>query len=167
MIGVRWEGLTIHSKLVGDYNLNNIAAALAMAAYFAVAPEGAAAAIAGYTPDNNRSQKQVTAHNTLILDAYNANPSSMQAALENFAATVSAQPKAVILGDMRELGEYAAAEHARMIELMHRLQISEAYLVGDPVSLSREPTRRVTGLSQTRKRCVPISPNIPCATVSF
>lgn len=58
MIGVRWEGLTIHSKLVGDYNLNNIAAALAMAAYFAVAPEGAAAAIAGYTPDNNRSQKQ-------------------------------------------------------------------------------------------------------------
>ena len=136
MIGVRWEGLTIHSKLVGDYNLNNIAAALAMAAYFAVAPEGAAAAIADYTPDNNRSQKQVTAHNTLILDAYNANPSSMQAALENFAATVSAQPKAVILGDMRELGEYAAAEHARMIELMHRLQISEAYLVGDRFALA-------------------------------
>lgn len=136
MIGVRWEGLTIHSKLVGDYNLNNIAAALAMAAYFAVAPEGAAAAIAGYTPDNNRSQKQVTAHNTLILDAYNANPSSMQAALENFAATVSVQPKAVILGDMRELGEYAAAEHARMIELMHRLQISEAYLVGDRFALA-------------------------------
>ena len=104
--------------------------------YFAVAPEGAAAAIADYTPDNNRSQKQVTAHNTLILDAYNANPSSMQAALENFAATVSAQPKAVILGDMRELGEYAAAEHARMIELMHRLQISEAYLVGDRFALA-------------------------------
>lgn len=95
----------------------------------------------------------MTAHNTLILDAYNANPSSMQAALENFAATVSAQPKAVILGDMGELGEYAAAEHARMIELMHRLQISEAYLVGDRFALAGANTPGFLPFADTEALC--------------
>ncbi len=136
LIGVRWEGFTIHSKLVGEYNLNNIAAVLAVATYFAVAPDEVVAAIASYTPDNNRSQRQVTACNTLILDAYNANPSSMQVALENFATTRSDLPKAVILGDMRELGQYSTEEHARTIELMRQLQIGEAYLVGDHFTLA-------------------------------
>lgn len=129
-IGVRWEGETIHSHLVGDYNLNNMAAALAMASYFAVAPEDAAEAISSYIPDNNRSQKQVTAYNTLIKDAYNANPSSMQAALENFASSASDLPKTVILGDMAELGSYSADEHQRILSLLQQLGIEEAYLVG-------------------------------------
>lgn len=133
-IGVRWEGQTIHSHLVGDYNLNNIAAALAMASYFAVAPEDAAEAISSYIPDNNRSQKQVTAHNTLIKDAYNANPSSMQAALENFATSSSDLPKVVILGDMAELGSYSAEEHEQIVTLLQRLNIAEAYLVGEHFS---------------------------------
>ena len=119
-IGVRWEGETIHSHLVGDYNLNNMAAALAMASYFAVAPEDAAEAISSYIPDNNRSQKQVTAYNTLIKDAYNANPSSMQAALENFASSASDLPKTVILGDMAELGSYSADEHQRILSLLQQ-----------------------------------------------
>ena len=130
MIGVRWEGLTIHSKLVGDYNLNNIAAALAMAAYFAVAPEGAAAAIAGYTPDNNRSQKQVTAHNTLILDAYNANPSSMQAALDNFLCEADPRPKAVVLGDMGELGDLTDQAHFNAGALAAMLGIDFVIAIG-------------------------------------
>ena len=129
-IGVRWEGETIHSHLVGDYNLNNMAAALAMASYFAVAPEDAAEAISTYIPDNNRSQKQITAYNTLIKDAYNANPSSMQAALENFASSASDLPKTVILGDMAELGSYSADEHQRILSLLQQLGIEEAYLVG-------------------------------------
>lgn len=129
-IGVRWEGETIHSHLVGDYNLNNMAAALAIASYFAVAPEDAAEAISSYIPDNNRSQKQVTAYNTLIKDAYNANPSSMQAALENFALSASDLPKTVILGDMAELGSYSADEHQRILSLLQQLGIEEAYLVG-------------------------------------
>lgn len=133
-IGVRWKGQTIHSHLVGDYNLNNIAAALAMASYFAVAPEDAAEAISSYIPDNNRSQKQVTAHNTLIKDAYNANPSSMQAALENFATSSSDLPKVVILGDMAELGSYSAEEHEQIVTLLQRLNITEAYLVGEHFS---------------------------------
>lgn len=130
-VRARWNGIPITSRLVGDYNLNNIAAAVAVGSHFGIRPEGIAAAIASYDPDNNRSQKRETALNTLVLDAYNANPSSMRAALENFAREESARPKAAILGDMRELGEYAPAEHEAVVRLLRQLGIREAYLVGE------------------------------------
>lgn len=126
-----WNHRQIHTHLVGAYNLNNLAAALTVGTYFNVSPEDIVAAIEGFKPDNNRSQKRISAHNTLILDAYNANPSSMRAALENFAQEHSSQPKVVILGDMRELGSYAATEHQAIVTLLQQQHITEAYLVGE------------------------------------
>lgn len=124
------KAIDIHSHLIGNYNLFNIAAAIAVGKYFGIRSEDIKDAIEGYIPDNNRSQKQATALNTLILDAYNANPSSMQAAVENFATLESELPKTVILGDMLELGEYSHFEHMQIITLLQIKGIKDIYLVG-------------------------------------
>ena len=108
----------VRSNLVGDYNLFNIAAALAVGDYFGVPREEAEAAIAAYQPSNNRSQALPTAHNLLTVDCYNANPSSMAASIANHADSV--QPdylhKVLILGDMLELGEWSSEEHRRVLK---------------------------------------------------
>lgn len=116
-LGLEYEGLTVQTRLVGAYNADNVLAALCIARHFDVPVEDAAAAIAAYVPSNNRSQMLRTERNTLIVDAYNANPSSMAAALRNFAA-LQASPKIALLGDMRELGEESRAEHARIVDLL-------------------------------------------------
>ena len=104
----------IKTRLVGAYNAMNVMAALAVGARFGVPVAEAAAAIAAYEPSNNRSQMCRTGRNTLIVDAYNANPSSMNAALDNFAA-VQAPHKVALLGDMRELGEESLQEHCALV----------------------------------------------------
>ena len=115
----------LKTQLVGAYNANNILAALKLAWYFDVPREDALQAIASYIPYNNRSQLVKTEKNTLIVDAYNANPSSMAVALDNLA----------LLGDMRELGADAAAEHSCIVE---RLEGMEAYLVGEEFAKAAE-----------------------------
>lgn len=127
---VSWHGHKIHTHLVGEYNLFNLAAAIAVGTYFDIPEPEIVAAIESYQPENNRSQRQVTQHNTLILDAYNANPSSMEAALRHFISEPSMQPKAVILGDMLELGSYSAQEHRKIVELLQEARIEEVFLVG-------------------------------------
>lgn len=127
---VSWHGHKIHTHLVGEYNLFNLAAAIAVGSYFDIPEPEIVAAIESYQPENNRSQRQVTQHNTLILDAYNANPSSMEAALRHFISEPSMQPKAVILGDMLELGSYSAQEHRKIVELLQEARIEEVFLVG-------------------------------------
>ena len=87
------------------------------------------AAIGRYTPDNSRSQMVRTDHNTLIVDAYNANPSSMAAALDSFAA-MQAEHKAVMLGDMKELGDESLREHCKLLERL-RKEMPQAYFVGE------------------------------------
>ena len=129
-LNISWKDGILKTHLVGDYNLYNIAAAIAVGEYFGVAAEQIVAAVESYIPDNNRSQRLETAHNLLILDAYNANPTSMEKALENFAVAGTGRPKAVILGDMLELGEYAGYEHMQVITLLHNLGFAEIYLVG-------------------------------------
>lgn len=121
-LSVETEGITVRSALVGDYNLPNLACALAVGRYFGIGVQEAKTAIESFVPENNRSQKQSTNRNVLIVDAYNANPSSMEAALLNFArlADPEGRPKWVILGDMKELGAYAGAQHRRMVELVLR-----------------------------------------------
>ena len=104
----------IKTRLVGAYNAANVMAALAVGARFGVPVADAAAAIAAYEPANNRSQMTRTERNTLIVDAYNANPSSMRAALDNFAS-VQAPSKIALLGDMRELGEESLREHCDIV----------------------------------------------------
>ena len=123
---MEWEDASLQTQLVGAYNAANVLAALKLAWYFDVPREDALQAIASYIPSNNRSQLVKTEKNTLIVDAYNANPSSMGVALDNMAQMKGR--KVAMLGDMRELGADAAAEHDRIVA---RLEGMEAYLVGE------------------------------------
>lgn len=126
---IQLDGKVINTRLVGSYNANNVLAAIAVGDYFNVPREAAIKAIEAYTPTNNRSQMMQTASNTLIVDAYNANPSSMTAALDNFGAVVAGR-KLALLGDMRELGADSAAEHEKIVRKVSGMGI-EAYYVGD------------------------------------
>lgn len=124
---------TVETHLIGDYNLNNALAAIAVGRYFKIPAERISRAISSYIPSNNRSQMMKTERNQLIVDAYNANPSSMEAALENFG-NMNASAKAVILGDMLELGETSDALHAEVIERLKKMNIDTVLLCGDHFS---------------------------------
>lgn len=121
--------LLIRTNLVGSYNADNVMAALAVGAQFGVSLEDAIRAIEAYVPSNNRSQMTKTEHNTLIVDAYNANPTSMAAALENFS-NVSADCRIAMLGDMFELGEDSAAEHKAVVDSALSRGFCKVFFVG-------------------------------------
>ncbi len=120
---------SINSQLVGDYNLNNILAAICIGDYFEVPLSEMIAGIESYAPSNNRSQAVKMGSNDVILDAYNANPSSMSAAIHNFVK-LNASNKVMILGDMFEMGEESMREHLAMIELVHQLKFEHVIFVG-------------------------------------
>ena len=121
--------LLIRTNLVGSYNADNVMAALAVGAQFGVSLEDAVRAIEAYVPSNNRSQMTRTERNTLIVDAYNANPTSMAAALENFS-NVSAECRIAMLGDMLELGEDSAAEHKSVVQSALSRGFCKVFFVG-------------------------------------
>ncbi|RPD49703.1 UDP-N-acetylmuramoyl-tripeptide--D-alanyl-D-alanine ligase [Hymenobacter sediminis] len=126
-----YEGTTVEAQITGGYNFPNLAAAAAVGAYFKVEPAAIAEALASYAPTNNRSQLVRTAYNELVLDAYNANPSSMAAALNSFAARPgNPADKVVILGDMFELGPESEAEHRLVGQLLSGLPFGTVVLVG-------------------------------------
>jgi len=127
--GTAEGSLLIRTNLVGSYNADNVMAAIAVGAQFGVSLEDAVRAIEAYVPSNNRSQMTRTEHNTLIVDAYNANPTSMAAALENFS-NVSADCRIAMLGDMLELGEDSAAEHKAVIESALSRGFCKVFFVG-------------------------------------
>jgi len=116
------------TRLIGDYNLPNALAAVCIGQHFGVPDELIAGALTEYTPSNSRSEFRDTGRNHLILDAYNANPTSMAAALRNFAAMASERPKLAILGDMRELGAESPAEHAAIVNLVRELGLDAHYV---------------------------------------
>ena len=148
----------VNTHLVGGYNLWNVLAAIAIGVYFDVPHKKINEAISQYKPTNNRSQLKKTPYNELIIDAYNANPSSMRAALENFAAHQTGllrsatndemtlgdegenpditgdMPKAVILGDMLELGEQSAELHQAIIKLIEAMRFKKVLLCGEHFS---------------------------------
>jgi UDP-N-acetylmuramoyl-tripeptide--D-alanyl-D-alanine ligase len=124
------EHHVIYTQLVGSYNFENVLAAICIGSYFLVEDEQINEAIKNYFPTNNRSQTIETAKNQLIIDAYNANPSSMRAALENFF-TLPESPKMLILGEMRELGQYAKTEHQGIIDLLNQHFIEHVFLIGE------------------------------------
>ncbi|MBQ6769441.1 MAG: UDP-N-acetylmuramoyl-tripeptide--D-alanyl-D-alanine ligase [Bacteroidales bacterium] len=126
---VEWRGQIIHTRLVGSYNFENVAAAIAVGKYFEVDDSAIIEALEQYTPTNSRSQVVETGKNRVIMDAYNANPTSMQAALRNFA-NICGERHLLILGDMRELGSASEEEHRNILNLMKELGFKEAYLVG-------------------------------------
>jgi UDP-N-acetylmuramoyl-tripeptide--D-alanyl-D-alanine ligase len=123
------EFTPIQSKLVGDYNLNNILASICIGNYFEVSLSEMVVAIEGYEPSNNRSQAITMGSNHVIMDAYNANPSSMAAAVQNFSK-IHADKKMLILGDMFEMGEESMREHLAIIELIHHLKFEQVVFVG-------------------------------------
>ena len=123
------ESVTIATNLVGSYNADNVMAAIAVGCHFGVSFDEAVGAIEAYVPSNNRSQMTRTSRNTLIVDAYNANPTSMEAALGNFA-TVESDQKIAALGDMFELGDESLAEHVRIAAMALDLGLQRVCFVG-------------------------------------
>jgi len=119
----------IHSKLTGKYNFENIMAAVTIGKQFNVPDEKIIHAIGSYQPTNNRSQLLQTGSNTFILDAYNANPTSMKEALENLAG-IPAEKKVAILGDMLELGEASHEEHFALVKFLQTLHLDKIILIG-------------------------------------
>lgn len=132
----------IHTQLIGNYNTPNVIAAVEIAQYFDVPSEKIKSALEQYTPRMNRSQGMKRGSYTLIMDAYNANPSSMQLALDHFAQTGGSGSKAVILGDMFELGQEAALEHQSIVNQAERLGFDKVYLAGVNFSQTKfNPTK--------------------------
>lgn len=124
---------TVETHMIGSYNLDNVLAAVAVGHFFKIPAERISRAIAAYEPTNNRSQFKKTENNELIIDAYNANPSSMKVALDNFI-TMPVQPKAIILGDMRELGPTSDELHAEVVEQIKKGQFDKVFLCGEHFS---------------------------------
>ncbi len=120
---------TINTRLIGKYNFENVLAAVAVGNFFKISPEVLIDEIESYEPANNRSQIITTSANTLIMDAYNANPSSMKASIENFIES-DFQKKVLILGDMAELGKDAEKEHLAMLSIVKKIDFYDIIIVG-------------------------------------
>ena len=132
-VEVQFKSTLIESKLIGKYNYSNIAAAITIGNYFKISENHIKNAIESYTPTNNRSQIIEKGTSKIILDAYNANPSSMLAALENFNQ-LNGTNKIVFLGDMFELGKESNNEHQRIAELAISYSFFKVYLIGKAFS---------------------------------
>ena len=136
-LSVRTEdGAIVRTKLVGAYNFENVAVALTIGKYFDIDSTLASQAVSEYEPVNMRSQMVNKGTNTIILDAYNANPSSMEAAIDNLAK-LTATKKVAILGDMYELEGEAEMEHARIGAILKEKGIAEAWLCGPLMRAAR------------------------------
>lgn len=130
---VEWNGRNIKTNLVGDYNYENVMAAITIGRHFDIEDKLIVEALESYRPSNNRSQYIKTAKNEIVMDAYNANPTSMNLSINNFR-NISGDNALLIIGDMRELGEDSEKEHRNIIELMKRLQFKNVMLVGEEFS---------------------------------
>ncbi len=129
LVKIRFNETNIHSHLIGLYNSNNINAAITIGKYFSVSDEDIKEAIESYIPENNRSQLITKGTNEIILDAYNANPSSMKVALENFIQLEKSN-KMIVIGDMFELGEDSLSEHKAIVNQLVDHANIECYFVG-------------------------------------
>lgn len=141
-VKVSFEDIEIQSQLVGSYNAANIAAAIAVGKYFKVDTTKIKKAIENYIPTNNRSQILEKNGNKIILDAYNANPSSMKAAIENFLG-LEGISKMMILGDMFELGQESLQEHKNIVSLLENQSEIEAFFVGNDFYTNRIENKNI------------------------
>jgi UDP-N-acetylmuramoyl-tripeptide--D-alanyl-D-alanine ligase len=128
-VEVAFENIKVSSKLIGAYNFNNIGAAIAIGKYFKVPDSKIRQGIENYQAENNRSQILKKGTNTLLMDAYNANPTSMRAAIENMVQ-LPEQQKIVILGDMFEVGEQTAQEHQEIVSYIEKQNFQKVFLIG-------------------------------------
>ena len=137
------------THLIGSYNLDNALAAVTVGLHFDVSPEQICHALEDYVPSNNRSQLTETGRNHLIVDAYNANPTSMAAALDNFSL-MQVAPKMAILGEMRELGASSREEHVRLVEKLKSCPFDTVWLVGDEFMDIDCPYRKFADVEQVK-----------------
>lgn len=135
---------TVQTNLIGAYNIANLRAAITVGLFFDVDAADIDAALTEYKPTNSRSEFRDTGKNQLIVDAYNANPSSMSVALDNFQF-VEAERKMVILGDMRELGADSEAEHQKVVEKVLATKVGQAWFVGS--NFAAVPSEKFDGLT--------------------
>ena len=129
---------TVQTRLIGSYNLDNALAAACIGTFFNVPATNISAALEEYTPSNNRSQLTITQDNKLVVDAYNANPTSMRAALDNFRL-IKAEHKMCILGQMGELGDVSEEEHQKVIDLLGDCGFEKVWLVGENFAKTAHP----------------------------
>jgi UDP-N-acetylmuramoyl-tripeptide--D-alanyl-D-alanine ligase len=141
--------LSVQTQLVGSYNLPNVLCAVAIGNHFGVPSEKIQSAIESYTPSNSRSQWINWGTNQVILDAYNANPSSMKVAIENFAQ-LPGSAKILMLGAMMELGETSVAEHQALLNLIQQYHWEEVVLVGGDFSKLSHPYHYFTDSTQAK-----------------
>lgn len=144
------DGKTIHTNLIGSYNCANVLAAVTIGRYFGVTDEQIVHALETYTPSNNRSQLTVTASNHLIVDAYNANPTSMAAAIDNFRLMTVGCRKMAILGDMRELGADSVEEHQKIVDTLAGAGFDEVWLVGEEFMKTKTTFRRFGDIEEVK-----------------
>lgn len=145
--GKDWYDVQTH--LIGSYNIYNMLAAATIGLYFNIAPDAICNALASYEPANNRSQLTETEHNHLIVDAYNANPTSMAAALRNFR-DMQVKPKMAILGDMRELGESSGEEHQKVVDFLSEAGLTNTWLVGESFAKTNTTLRKFADIDEVK-----------------
>lgn len=140
----------VDTHLIGSYNVFNMLAAATIGLHFGVSEQQVCEALASYVPSNNRSQLTVTESNKLIVDTYNANPTSMQAALINFR-DMDVAPKMAILGDMRELGEVSAEEHQKVVDFLTDANLTNVWLVGTEFGKTDCPFRKFEDVEKVKE----------------
>jgi len=140
----------VQTHLIGAYNMKNMLAAATIGLAFGITPEQINEALAGYVPTNNRSQLTVTEHNRLIVDTYNANPTSMMAALQNFVL-MAVEPKMAILGDMGELGSISRDEHQKIVDYLLEHHLDNVWLVGKEFGNIDSPFRKFADVASVKE----------------
>ena len=134
----QWNGGLVQTQLIGSYNLDNALAAACIGTFFEVPANDICDALSAYKPSNNRSQLTITKDNKLVVDAYNANPTSMRAALDNFRLIKDGH-KMCILGQMGELGEASEEEHQKVVDLLGECGFEKVWLVGENFAKTQHP----------------------------
>ena len=151
--GYQSEWMEVKTHLIGAYNLDNLLAAITVGYVNNVPFDSINHALASYVPTNNRSQLTKTEHNSLIVDAYNANPSSMKAAIDNFML-VEAAHKMVILGMMGELGDVSEEEHRKVVRMLQEAHFDEVWLVGAEFQKVNPPFRTFADVQAVKDELV-------------
>lgn len=163
----------VNTHLIGDYNILNMLAAATIGLYFNVSEDDITAALSEYVPSNNRSQLTITDRNKLVVDAYNANPTSMKAALKNFAA-MKVENKMAILGSMGELGDVSRTEHVNVVERLnagaldngpYALKRENIWLVGSEFEKIAHPFRQFTDVEAVKEAIIKEQPSGHCILI--
>lgn len=162
---IKFVPTEVQTRLVGAYNIDNCLAAIAVGLHFGVSVEQIKHALESYQPTNNRSELVKTNDNTLVVDAYNANPTSMAAAIDSFEKLEMSQPKMVILGDMRELGDASGEEHQKIVDALKGKPFADVWLVGEEFGKTQCDLRKFKDVGEVKAAIAKDKPSGKCILV--